>query len=89
MQKLSFVIPCYRSEKTIGGVIEEILANVALRPEYDYEIILVNDSSPDKVWSVIKSEAAKNSKIRGISLAKNFGQHSALMAGYEIGRAHV
>lgn len=82
MQKLSFVIPCYRSEKTIGGVIEEILANVALRPEYDYEIILVNDSSPDKVWSVIKSEAAKNSKIRGISLAKNFGQHSALMAGY-------
>ncbi len=49
---------------------------------FDYEIVLVNDCSPDNVWQVIKDLAAKDAHIKGICLAKNFGQHSALMAGY-------
>ena len=80
--KLSFVIPCYRSENTIETVVQEIRETVAIRPGTDYEIILVNDCSPDNVWQVIKSLAAEDSHIKGICLAKNFGQHSALMAGY-------
>lgn len=80
--KLSFVIPCYRSEKTITKVIKEIKDTMETRSEYDYEIILVNDGSPDKVWSVIYKEATKDDHIVGINLAKNFGQHCALMAGY-------
>lgn len=44
MSKLvSFVIPCYRSAKTIGGVLEEIDAAMGNLDEYRYEIILVND----------------------------------------------
>ena len=80
--KLSFVIPCYRSENTIGTVVQEIRDTVATRPGIDYEIVLVNDCSPDNVWQVIKQLAAEDSHIKGICLAKNFGQHSALMAGY-------
>lgn len=80
--KLSFVIPCYRSENTIGTVVQEIRDTIATRPGTDYEIILVNDYSPDNVWLVIKQLAAEDSHIKGICLAKNFGQHSALMAGY-------
>lgn len=80
--KLSVVIPCYRSENTIKGVVEELVSTIKLREDNDYEIILVNDSSPDNVWSVIKQLCADDSHIRGICLAKNFGQHSALMAGY-------
>jgi len=80
--KLSFVIPCYGSEQTISGVVDEIVQTVAMRPEFDYEIILVNDCSPDKVYSVIKTLAENNKKIKGINLSKNFGQHAALMAGY-------
>ena len=53
--KVSFVIPCYRSESTIRIVVEEIIHTISLRMEYDYEIILVNDYSPDQVWSVIKA----------------------------------
>lgn len=49
---------------------------------FSYEIILVNDCSPDDVWSVIKRLAAEDHNIKGICLAKNFGQHCALMAGY-------
>ena len=80
--KLSFVIPCYRSENTIGTVVQEIRDTVATRPGIDYEIVLVHDCSPDNVWQVIKQLAAEDSHIKGICLAKNFGQHSALMAGY-------
>ena len=80
--KLSFVIPCYRSENTIGTVVQEIRDTIATRPGTDYEIVLVNDCSPDNVWQVIKQLAAEDGHIKGICLAKNFGQHSALMAGY-------
>ncbi|SHM54973.1 undecaprenyl-phosphate 4-deoxy-4-formamido-L-arabinose transferase [Fibrobacter sp. UWR3] len=80
--KLSFVIPCYRSENTIGTVVQEIRDTIATRSGTDYEIVLVNDCSPDNVWQVIKQLAAEDCHIKGICLAKNFGQHSALMAGY-------
>ena len=81
---LSFVIPCYRSEKTIEIVVKEIIDTLATRNINDYEIVLVNDCSPDEVWSVIVKLSEKNNKIKGISLARNFGQHSALLAGYSI-----
>ena len=81
-RKLSFVIPCYRSENTVMTVVDEIENTVSQRPEYEYEIILVNDGSPDNVWNVISERAKADGKVIGINLSKNFGQHSALMAGY-------
>lgn len=80
--KLSFVVPCYRSENTIKAVVDEVVATVGARVGYDYEIILVNDRSPDNVWETIVKLSENDSKITGISLARNFGQHSALLAGY-------
>lgn len=82
MSKLSFVIPCYRSEATIEIVVKELIETVAARPAYDYEIVLVNDCSPDLVWERIRGLALANPHIVGVNLAKNFGQHAALMAGY-------
>ena len=82
MKKVSFVIPCYRSEKTIEGVVREIKETMETLSEYCYEIILVNDCSPDDTFSVITKLCRQNENICGISLAKNFGQHSALMAGF-------
>ena len=80
-KKLSFVIPCYKSQKTVGNVIEEIREMVNKEGKYDYEIILVNDGSPDGVWDVIKEYTERDDHILGVCLAKNFGQHAALMAG--------
>ena len=80
--KISFVIPCYRSENTIEIVVKEIKETVYERTGYDYEIILVNDSSPDNVWNVIERLSENNENVIGVNLAKNFGQHSALLAGY-------
>lgn len=84
-EMLSFVIPCYGSELTVEAVVEEIRGVMAKRPEYEYEIILVNDCSPDGVWNVIERLAREDRRVKGIRLARNFGQHGALMAGY--GRA--
>lgn len=79
--KISFVIPCYRSEKTVGSVISEIIS-VMDPSEYDYEIIAVNDCSPDDVWRVLKDLAGCNKKIKAVCLAKNMNKPSALMAGF-------
>ena len=49
---------------------------------YDYDIFLINDSSPDGTAGVIKKLCEENDRIRGISFARNFGQHAALMAGF-------
>ncbi len=81
MKKISFVIPCYRSEKTIEKVAQEII-EVVNKEKYCYEIVLVNDYSPDATWKVIAKMCEKNQCIKGINLAKNFGQASAVMAGY-------
>lgn len=80
--KISFVIPCYRSTKTLPAVIDELKETMKTLSEYTYEIILVNDCSPDDTFETIKSLAKANPQIKGLSLAKNFGQHGALMAGF-------
>lgn len=82
MKMISFVIPCYRSEETLPGVIREIQDTMKGLEEYTYEIVLVNDCSPDDTYETIKSLCRENENIIGIDLAKNFGQHSALMAGF-------
>ena len=80
--KISFVIPCYRSQKTLAGVIHEVQETMATLNGYTYEIILVNDASPDDTFSEIRRLCKENDNIIGIDMAKNFGQHSALMAGF-------
>ena len=80
--KLSFVIPCYRSENTVMQVVDEIEATMKAHLEDSYEIILVNDGSPDNVWQVIQDRTTSDNHVIGVNLTKNFGQHCALMAGY-------
>ena len=81
-KKISFIIPCYGSEKTVGIVIEEIEKKLKEKEEkYDYEIIAVNDQSPDNVWNILKEIANNNNKIKLINLAKNMNRPGALMAG--------
>ncbi len=80
--KISFVIPCYRSENTLQVVVAEIKEKMQTMAGYDYEIVLVNDCSPDATFSVIRKLCEENKNIIGINHAKNFGQHAALMAGF-------
>ena len=84
MKKVSFVIPCYRSAETLPRVVEEIVSTMEedlQKKKYTYEIVLVNDCSPDNTFAIIEKLCSKNPVITGIDFARNFGQHSALMAG--------
>ena len=90
MSKLvSFVIPCYRSSQTIGGVVEEIDTAMKGLAGYKYEIVLINDASPDDTFEVIRTLCTGRRDICGVNLAKNFGQHAALMAGFRHARGDV
>lgn len=81
MEKVSVVIPCYGSEKTIESVVDSVVNTVS--GKYEADIILVNDGSPDDVWNKIRILVDKYSgMVTGIHFSRNFGQHSALMAGY-------
>ncbi len=90
MKMISFVIPCYRSENTLEAVVDEIEQTMTGLGGYSHEIILVNDGSPDDTWGTIKKVAEKrNDIVTGINLAKNFGQHSALMAGLNTAKGDI
>lgn len=84
MKKISFVIPCYRSEHTVEHVVTEIeqtMEKLEKEKGYTHEILLVNDSSPDNTMGAIRRLCQEKPCVKGIGFARNFGQHAALMAG--------
>ena len=90
MKLLSFVIPCYRSELTIQSVIDEIRDVMNEKhSSYAYEIILVNDCSPENVLSKINSLAEQDERIKVIDLAQNVGKHAAVLCGYRYAKGDL
>ncbi|MDE7312176.1 MAG: glycosyltransferase family 2 protein [Eubacterium sp.] len=81
-EKISFVIPCYNSERSIAGLLKAAVETIQEDGRYDYEAILVNDGSKDNTWDVIKGLAEKDHQVLAINLSRNFGQHNALIAAY-------
>lgn len=79
---VSFVIPCYNSTNTLDDVVEQIKSVMEnCLSKFDYEIILVNDCSPNgTTYDKICEIAKRDNRIKGINLARNFGQPSAVMA---------
>lgn len=81
---LSIVIPCYCSRDNIASVINEL--DVLLKDKFAYEIILVDDGSPDNTFEIISDLAKKRKNTTAINLARNSGQHAALMAGFHFAK---
>lgn len=77
---ISIVSPVYNAENIVEELVKEIIINVSTITE-NYEIILVNDCSPDKSWHKILDECSKDKRVKGIHLSRNFGQHNAVTAG--------
>lgn len=77
---LSIVSPVYNAEKIIPLLVERIEKSIS-KITAEYEIILVEDGGSDCSWSVIEDIAKSNSKVKGVKLSRNFGQHPAIMAG--------
>lgn len=81
--EISVVIPVYRSAAIVPKLCSEV--RDALEP-FTFELILVNDCSPDDSWTAIAHEAAADRRIRAINLRRNVGQDRAIMAGLTLSR---
>lgn len=81
--EISIVSPIYKGEKMLDELVSRIEKSVSPITD-DYEIILVNDQSPDNSWDVIQRICAINKKVKGVNLSRNFGQHYAISAGISL-----
>lgn len=77
---LSIVSPEYHGEKMVDELVRRIKESVIPITD-DFEIILVNDASPDNTWGEIQKVCQKDTRVKGINLSRNFGQHYAISAG--------
>tara|TARA_R110002072_G_scaffold1989_2_gene16389 strand:+ start:104318 stop:105250 length:933 start_codon:yes stop_codon:yes gene_type:complete len=81
MRTISIVIPVYNGEKSIERLVDELFDH--LSKSFVLDVVLVNDYSPDNSWQAIERIHTKYPKnIQAINLSKNFGEHNAVMAGY-------
>lgn len=79
---ISVVSPVYQAEKIVDELSRRIISSVSTITE-NFEIILVEDGSPDNSWKKIEENCVKDKRVKGIKLSRNFGQHYAITAGLE------
>ena len=79
--KYSIVIPVYRSKETLDELYESLTRVMDSLGE-EYEIVLVNDGSPDDSWNKLKALREKDKRLSIVNLMRNYGQHNALMCGF-------
>jgi len=84
-ETISVVVPCY-NEAEVFPYLQKALAVLAdsLGQDYDVEIILIDDGSWDATWEKIRAFSAMDSRVRGVSLSRNFGHQAALTCGYDV-----
>lgn len=79
---ISIISPVYRAEKIVDELVKQLTEEVSKITD-SYEIILVEDGSPDNSWAMIEQNCARDKHVKGIKLSRNFGQHYAISAGME------
>lgn len=79
--KLSIVVPVYYNEENLEPLYADLKAKVFTKIDYDYELVMVNDGSKDGSYAKMKELAARDPKIKIVSLARNFGAHAAELCG--------
>jgi undecaprenyl-phosphate 4-deoxy-4-formamido-L-arabinose transferase len=85
--ELSVVVPVYRSQDCLVALVEAV--GKALAPTgLSYEVVLVNDCSPDRSWQVIEGLCQAHPHVRGVDLRRNFGQDNAILTGFRFARGN-
>jgi dolichol-phosphate mannosyltransferase len=82
---ISVVVTVYRAERILPVLCQRLTASLAALP-HSYEIVLIDDRSPDTSWNVMRQMAATYPSIVAVRLSRNFGQHYAITAGLDIAR---
>ena len=77
MKKISISVPCYNEEENVGLMADALVKQMSEFPQYDYEIVFIDNDSKDKTREIIRDKCSKNPKIKAIFNAKNYGQFSS------------
>jgi glycosyltransferase involved in cell wall biosynthesis len=78
MKKLSVLIPCYNEEENVGPISQAVIETLTRDlPEYDYELVFIDNDSTDQTRPILRRLCAENPKIKAIFNAKNFGQFNS------------
>ncbi|HAD09948.1 MAG TPA: glycosyltransferase, partial [Porticoccaceae bacterium] len=85
MGSLSVVIPVFNAAESLENLCDQLIRALASISD-NYEILLIDDGSRDKSWSIIIDLQKHNHRIRGIKLSRNYGQHNALLCGIRAAR---
>ena len=85
---ISVVVPVYKGAQTLEALVQR-LGEVLPKTAVEYELILVDDGSPDSSWEVIERLAREQAWVRGVKLLRNFGQHNATLCGIRAARHEV
>ena len=88
LRSVSAVVPVYNSEPTLSELVTRLRAVLSAEAA-EYEIVLVNDGSRDRSWEIVRDLARDHEEVVGISLARNHGQHNALLCGIREARGAV
>lgn len=78
----SIVIPVFKSQNVVSNTVEQLL-KVIKDNNFKAEILLINDGSPDESWKIISKLARDYENVKAINLLKNYGQHNAIMCGFQ------
>jgi len=85
---LSIVVPVYKGERLIEPLVVQLSQTLPVFTE-NYEIILVDDGSPDHSWAVIQNLTDRYKCVRGICMMRNYGQHNATLCGVRLARYEI
>lgn len=77
---ISIVVPLYRCDKAVKELTDRICSTLGAQ-KLSFEIIYVNDASPAADWEAVTQIAQENTRVKGLNLSRNFGQHYAITAG--------
>ena len=82
-RKISILIPAYNEQEVLQHLYERLVKLAGETPAYHFEFLFVNDGSRDRTLEMIKSYAAKDSRVAYVNLSRNFGKETAMIAGLD------
>lgn len=83
MKKVSILVPCYNEEQSLPLLYEELIKVIDNLPDYEWEMLFVNDGSKDGTMHILASMREKDKRVNYVDLSRNFGKENAMLAGFD------
>jgi glycosyltransferase involved in cell wall biosynthesis len=81
--RITILTPCYNEETALPSYLEAVQQTLLRRTDVEFDLLLIDDGSNDRTWELIKAASLASSRIRGLRLSRNFGEHAAQTAGLD------